>query len=133
MAGGGVRGGHSGHHHGGNGRGGNGRCCGYHNRPRYLGNVDITDPTRTFTDDEYSELQENNHWSIIIALRDQHRSGGSNGQNNPPPCQVVGVVIPSQMSPITDNSQQNQQHQQPIPERGSQNGSGFGSSAYRNN
>ena len=51
----------------------------------------------------------------------------------PPPCQVVGVVIPSQMSPITDNSQQNQQHQQPIPERGSQNGSGFGSSAYRNN
>ena len=38
----------------------------------FLGNVDVTDPrsTRTFTTKEYNELQENNHWPAVLAMRD---------------------------------------------------------------
>ena len=47
------------------------------------------------------------------------------------PRQIAAVGTEDQNN--GSNQQQQQQQQQPIPDQGSQNGSGFGSGAYRNN
>ena len=97
--------GHGRGHCGGRGRGGrHGGRGGHQQQQRFFGNVDVTDPTRTFTADEYNELLQNNHWFAVLAMRSNQRQ-----------------------------QQQQQQQQQPTPDRGSQNGSGFGSGAYCNN
>ena len=123
----------------GRGRGGRGRGRGRFGRggrgggrggPVMLGNVDVSDPTRTFTDDEYQKLRDGNYWPVVLQMRqarnyNQNPSGEQ--QRN-----ISGVGTGSEGQQQQQQQQPQQQQQQPNPDRGAQNGSGFGSGAYRN-
>ena len=53
---------------GGRGRGGRHGGRGGRGQQVFFGDVGVTDPTRTFTNDEHAELQQGGHWPYILAL-----------------------------------------------------------------
>ena len=158
RGGGGQGGQHGGHGRGGRGRGGRGRGRGgrgqggQHNHPygrgggggsydsaMVLSGVDVSEPNRNFSNDEYRKLQDGGHWPIIMRLRAAENASRNNQGNPNVPREVSGVGAQSQISQVTDGSQQttgqNQQQQQRQgggSERGGTNGTGFGSGAYQN-
>ncbi len=119
---------------GGQGRDGRGRGRG-NERKSYANNVDITDPHRNFTSDEWERLGSMR--SYVLQLRDGGRGGrgrsdqsyqGSNTNR------TTSGVSATNTNPIdstnTTNASADQSVVSEISERGSQNGRGFGRGAY---
>lgn len=123
------------------GRGGPGSQASYGSGGTFLSDIDVSNPHRTFTAEEYQTLQANNQWQFVLMARNQQNRGGGGGyqqggyQQGPPP-QVnvsgLGTNNASQMSQITDD-QSHQSNQQSQGSRGGRNGAGFGPGAHNRN
>ena len=119
---------------GGRGRDGRGRGRG-NERKSYANNVDITDPHRNFTSDEWERLGSMR--SYVLQLRDGGRGGRGRsdpsylGTNtNRTTSGVSATNTNSVDSANTTNVPADQSVVSEISERGSQNGRGFGRGAY---
>ncbi|KAI2495964.1 hypothetical protein MHU86_18531 [Fragilaria crotonensis] len=122
---------------GGQGRGGRGRG---NERRTYANNVDITDPHRNFTSDEWERLGSMR--SYVLQLREGCRGGHGRGDRN----QNYGNANRTTSSVATNNNDNgtsndssngnnvsaNNSVVSEITERGSQNGRSFGRGAYNN-
>jgi hypothetical protein len=119
---------------GGRGRDGRGRGRG-NERKSYANNVDITDPYRNFTSDEWERLGSMRLY--VLQLRDGGRGGRGRrdpsylGTNmNRTTSGVSATNTNSVDSANTTNVPADQSVVSEISERGSQNGRGFGRGAY---
>ena len=114
------------------GRDGRGRGRG-NERRTYANNVDITDPHRNFTAEEWERLGSMR--SYVLQLREGGRGGrgrGDRGTNASRPSNSVSAAAtsPSEVPTSTTNGQADQSIVSDISERGSQNGRSFGRGAY---
>ena len=121
----------------GDGRGRDGRGRGRNNERRtYANNVDITDPHRNFTSDEWDRLGTMR--SYVLQLRDGGRGGRGRGDRNQTnnTNRTVGSATATNNTTTNDNAANNAPADQSvvseITERGSQNGRSFGRGAYNN-
>lgn len=119
-----------------NGRGRDGRGRGRGNERRtYANNVDITDPHRNFTSDEWERLGSMR--SYVIQLREGGRGGRGRGDqsyqgsNTNRTTSSVSAANPnSNETTNTSSAPADQSVVSDITERGSQNGRSFGRGAY---
>lgn len=125
----------------GRGRDGRGRGRG-NTRRTFANNVDITDPHRNFSADEWDRLGTMR--SYVLQLREGGRGSrggrgdGNSNSNNPNNRSTSSVTTNNNNNSANDNSNPNnaptdQSIVSDITERGSQNGRGFGRGAYNNN
>jgi hypothetical protein len=122
---------------GGQGRGGRGRS---NERCTYANNVDITDPHRNFTSDEWERLGSMR--SYVLQLREGGRGGrgrGDRNQNDVNANRTTSSVATNNYNNGNSNDSSNGNNisannsvVSEITERGSQNGRSFGRGAYNN-
>ena len=123
----------------GGGRGRDGRGRGRNSdRRTYANNVDITDPHRNFTSEEWDKLGTMR--SYVIQLREGGRGGGrGRSDRSHDDNRTAGSVAATNTTQTTGaqgtaaNNTTDQSVVSDITERGSQNGRGFGRGAYNNN
>ena len=120
----------------GDGRGRDGGGRGRNNERRtYANNVDITDPHRNFTSDEWERLGTMR--SYVLQLRDGGRGGRGRGDRNQTnnTNRTVGSATATNNTNndnATNNVPADQSVVSEITERGYQNGRSFGRGAYNN-
>ena len=117
---------------GGRGRDGRGRGRG-NERRSYANNVDITDPHRNFTSDEWERLGSMR--SYVLQLRDGGRGGrgrGSSQSDTNTNRTASSVAATNNNTNDNANTTADQSVVSEITERGSQNGRSFGRGAYNN-
>lgn len=118
---------------GGHGRDGRGRGT---PRKTYINNVDVTDPNRNFTSDEWDRLGSLR--SYILKMRGNTSGRGRNGQgagrgNDAGQRNASSATTASTNDSAAQNATNANDHQSVVSEmteRGSQNGRGFGRGAY---
>jgi len=120
----------------GRGREGRGRGRG-NERRSYANNVDVTDPHRNFTSDEWERLGSMR--SYVLQLREGGRGGrgrGERSQNDNNASRTASSVAATNNNTNDTNNGNNVSTDQSvvseITERGSQNGRSFGRGAYNN-
>ena len=116
----------------GDGRGRDGRGRGRNNdRRTYANNVDITDPHRSFSSEEWDRLGTMR--SYILQLREGGRGGRGRGDRNQSDRTVGSATATNNTASSNVNNNASGDQQSVVSEisaRGSQNGRGFGRGAY---
>ena len=113
------RGGRGGH----GGRGGRGN----NRNKNYLNGVDVSDPSRSFSPEEWQKLRDGNHVKYIISMRDKAaRRGGRGGQGGRG--KACGGRGKRNISSTTQDDSDQQESN-----KGSQNGSSFGRGSHKDN
>jgi hypothetical protein len=117
------------------GRGRGGRDSGRGGNTVRLNGIDVTDPNRSFTPQEWERLGTARSFVInqrnYVNGRSAGRDGGRGGRNNGQRDANDRNASAAQSAPGTANDNATQVSE--LTERGSQNGRGFGRGAYGNN
>ena len=116
------RGGGRGGRGGGRGRGNLGHCV--------LGGIDVSDPTREFTENEWSTLRQNGHVRAVIDMRNRvngrGRGRGRGGRGRGGRGYDQRNVRAVQFQDDTEDKEEGTE----VPPKGGQNGTGFGAGRY---
>ena len=132
---GGGRGGRGGRFGGRSGRGGRGN----NNRQSIINGVDVSDPTRSFTDDEWNALSFNGGRAYVAQARERmsaSRGGQGGGQRSGDGGRGPGQRNAGAVHIQDDDTHQASEHSTNTGgrgERGGRNGTGFGRGAYGGN
>ena len=102
------------------GRGGRGN----NKNKNYLNGVDVSDPSRSFSPEEWQKLQDRNHVKYIISMHDKAAGRGSRGSQGGRGKGRGGCRKRSISSTAQDDSDQQESN------KGSQNGSSFGRGSH---
>jgi hypothetical protein len=128
-----FRGGHRGGR--GGGRSGRGGCIG--GRRTIINGVDVSDPFRTFSGDEWEQLRYNGGRDYVNNARQRsgnHSRGaqgrGRDGQNGRGGQRIVSEVETNRQQQNQDDGNDNEQSTRGHGDRGGRNGRGFGRGAY---
>ena len=114
-----------------NGRGGRGRYGrgGRNSGSNTINGVNITDPSRMFTGDEWQALGQNGRSTVLRART--HGRGGRNGRGRGGANEERTVGAASVVTDNTNDDEANTRNSDnPVTERGGRNGRGFGRGAY---
>ena len=108
----------------GRGHGGRGGRCSNRNK-NYLNSVDVSDPSRSFSPEEWQKLGDGNHVKYIISMRDKAAGRGGRGGQGGRGKGRRGRGKRNVSSTTQDDSDQQESN------KGSQNGSSFGRGSHK--